>query len=68
MNQELDSEVTKIEETFKDKEAYCFGCGSNIKNSHLLICAECLGIETDTFLKLAEGISGNILISLEEDE
>lgn len=68
MNQELDSEVSKIEEAFEQKDAYCFGCGSHIKSSHLLICAECLGIETNTFLKLAEGISGEILISLEEDE
>lgn len=68
MNQDLDSEVSQIEENLKNKEAYCFGCGCNIKNSHLLICAECLGIETNTFLKLAEGISGEIHISLEEDD
>lgn len=45
----LSSNESKIE-----KLSYCYGCGFELRDVSLLVCAECLDIECDQFEQLVE--------------
>lgn len=68
MVEELESDVSEIVQVLKNKEAYCYGCGSCLKSAHLLVCAECLDMETTSFLKLASDYDEDEIFVDEEDE